>query len=473
MKLSLKFSLSVILLIAAVLSLGCVLFLQQDFDENIRQAKTAAAQEHSRQAALIQMMLDEDSPDSQGAVSSSLFQYADSLKSYGAQSQLALYQGELMAFSSLDLSVNESIYMPLIRQCRENGADVQLLTQIGQEYWLLSCSAVPYRDYEVELVMARRVSDVFARRDRSAAWFMRIELLVVSLAAVAAVIVGSVLTRPLARLNRTARAIAGGELSARTNIHGSDEIAQLSHSFDHMADVVQSQIDQLSLSVTQRDDFIAAFTHEIKTPMTCIIGYADILREADSDAATLQSAADAIYHDARRLETLSQKLLLLYRLNREQTLPMLPVPLESIWREAAGALANPPRVKWADPMGGRVLGDEALLTNLMQNLVQNALRSLPAQGGWVAVTAEAEKNGVKITVTDNGCGMTPEQLHRVTEPFYMVDKSRARSMNGSGIGLALCARIAELHGSTLHFESEPGVGTRCSFCLPQPPNKEQ
>ena len=321
--------------------------------------------------------------------------------------------------------------------------------------------------------MARRVSDVFARRDRSAAWFMRIELLVVSLAAVAAVIVGSVLTRPLARLNRTARAIAGGELSARTNIHGSDEIAQLSHSFDHMADVVQSQIDQLSLSVTQRDDFIAAFTHEIKTPMTCIIGYADILREADADAATLQSASDAIYHDARRLETLSQKLLLLYRLNREQTLPMLPVPLESIWREAAGALANPPRVKWADPMGGRVLGDEALLTNLMQNLVQNALRSLPAQGGWVAVTAEAEKDGVKITVTDNGCGMTPEQLHRVTEPFYMVDKSRARSMNGSGIGLALCARIAELHGSTLHFESEPGVGTRCSFCLPQPPNKEQ
>ena len=91
----------------------------------------------------------------------------------------------------------------------------------------------------------------------------------------------------------------------------------------------------------------------------------------------------------------------------------------------------------------------------------------------MAVTAEAEKNGVKITVTDNGCGMTSEQLHRVTEPFYMVDKSRAHSMNGSGIGLALCARIAELHGSTLHFESEPGVGTRCSFCLPQPPNKEQ
>ena len=73
---------------------------------------------------------------------------------------------------------------------------------------------------------------------------------------------------------------------------------------------------------------------------------------------------------------------------------------------------------------------------------------------------------MKITVTDNGCGMTEEQLQRVTEPFYMVDKSRARRMNGSGVGLALCERIAALHGTKLQFESTPGVGTRCSFTLP-------
>lgn len=466
MKLSLKFSLSIILLIAVVLSLGCVLFLQQDFDQSIRQAKTSAAQQHTRQAALVQMQLDQNAPDSQGAVSSELYQWAASLKNYGAQSQLALYQGELLAFSSLELSLSENLYMPLIRQCRENGADTQLLTQAGPEYWLISCSMVPYKEYEIELITANKISEVFARRDRSAAWFMRIELLVVSLAAVAAVIVSSVLTRPLSRLNRTAKAIAGGELSARTQIRGSDEIAQLSHSFDQMADVVQSQIDQLSLSVTQRDDFIAAFTHEIKTPMTCIIGYADILREADADPATLQSAADAIYHDARRLETLSQKLLLLYRLGREEAPPLQPVSLEAVWREAAGALAYPPQVKWADPMGCTVLAEEALLANMMQNLVQNALRSLEGPGGWVAVTLQTEGKKVKITVTDNGCGMTEEQLQRVTEPFYMVDKSRARRMNGSGVGLALCERIAALHGTKLQFESTPGVGTRCSFTLP-------
>lgn len=465
MKLSLKFSLSMILLIACVLSLGSILFLQQDFTENIRQAKTAAATEHARQQALVQMRLDEDSPDSQGAVSSSLFQYAGSLKNYGAQSQMALYQGELMAFSSLDLSVSETVYMPLIRQCRQTGADMQLLTQVGSEYWLLSCSMIPYKEYEVELITARRVSDVFARRNRSAAWFMRIELLVVALAAVAAVIVSKVLTRPLSSLSQTAKAIAGGELSARTKIRGSDEIAQLSRSFDSMADVVQSQIDQLSLSVIQRDDFIAAFTHEIKTPMTCIIGYADILREAEADPETLQTAADAIYHDARRLETLSQKLLLLYRLNREDALPMQPAPLEEIFREAAGALANPPRVKWADPKGCKVLAEKVLLANLLQNLVQNSLRSLPQEGGWVAVTVQTAGGKAELAVTDNGCGMTEEQLQRVTEPFYMVDKSRARSMNGSGIGLALCARIAALHHTELHFESTPGVGTRCSFCI--------
>ena len=116
-----------------------------------------------------------------------------------------------------------------------------------------------------------------------------------------------------------------------------------------------------------------------------------------------------------------------------------------------------------------------MMPEIAMSVLDIAQNSVRAEASLIEIDIAADQAADTLTVTiiDNGCGMTPEQLHRVTEPFYMVDKSRARSMNGSGIGLALCARIAELHGSTLHFESEPGVGTRCSFCLPQPPNKEQ
>ena len=203
---------------------------------------------------------------------------------------------------------------------------------------------------------------------------------------------------------------------------------------------------------------------EIKTPMTGIIGYAYILRESPPDPKTLHTASEAIYHDARRLEQLSQKLLLLLGLNREEELELRPVSLAKVFRGAREALGNPSQVEWPKGTELRVWGDEILLVDLVQNLVQNGIRSLEEEGR-VQVSAELQEDLVLIQITDNGCGIPEDQLERITEPFYMVDKSRARRMNGSGVGLALCARIAQLHGTQLSYQSQVGEGTQCSFTL--------
>ena len=111
-----------------------------------------------------------------------------------------------------------------------------------------------------------------------------------------------------------------------------------------------------------------------------------------------------------------------------------------------------------------VTGEPDLLKTLILNLLDNA-RKASGKGGTVLLTGRREEGVYRVSVTDHGRGIPPEALKRITEPFYMVDKSRAREQGGAGLGLALSRKIAELHGTELSFESEVGKGTRVSFAL--------
>ena len=270
------------------------------------------------------------------------------------------------------------------------------------------------------------------------------------------------LTRPLAVLTDAGAQIAAGDYARRTDLHTGDEIEALSRSFDKMADAVQEKIADLEADVQRREDFVGAFTHELKTPMTSIIGYADMLHTMQTDPDEQREAAAAIVHEGRRLEALSRKLLALLGLN-EEGVELTAVPLPALWPRLHAAC---PDVTLRTPAAApTVRGDADLLLDLLCNLVQNAAKA-SAPGAPVLVLCAQAGDAVTLTVADRGCGIPPELIPRVTEPFYMVDKSRARRQGGSGLGLALCQRIAAAHGSALRIESEPGRGTRVSVTLP-------
>ena len=251
--------------------------------------------------------------------------------------------------------------------------------------------------------------------------------------------------------------------AAVTALHTGDEIETLSASFDKMADAVQEKIADLEADVQKREDFVGAFTHELKTPMTSIIGYADILAAMQTDPDEQREAAAAIAHEGRRQESLSHKLLALLGL-AECPLSPAAVPLAALWPRLHAAC---PGVNLRTPAAPAptVQGDADLLLDLLCNLVQNAAKA-SKPGAPVVVLCTADADTATLTVADRGCGIPPDQLARVTEPFYMVDKSRARRQGGSGLGLALCQRIAVAHDGTLKIESEPGKGTRVSVTLP-------
>lgn len=270
------------------------------------------------------------------------------------------------------------------------------------------------------------------------------------------------LTRPLAVLTDAGAQIAVGDYARRTDLHTGDEIEALSRSFDKMADAVQEKIADLEADVQRREDFVGAFTHELKTPMTSIIGYADMLHTMQTDPDEQREAAAAIVHEGRRLEALSRKLLALLGLN-EEGVELTAVPLPALWPRLHAAC---PDVTLRTPAAApTVRGDADLLLDLLCNLVQNAAKASAPDAPVLVLCAQAG-DAVTLTVADRGCGIPPELIPRVTEPFYMVDKSRARRQGGSGLGLALCQRIAAAHGSALRIESEPGRGTRVSVTLP-------
>ena len=292
------------------------------------------------------------------------------------------------------------------------------------------------------------VTEIFAARNRSLQRFFLLEAAVVAGAAVVVWLVSRRLTHPLTVLTAASARIAAGDYALRTRMHTGDELEILSQGFDQMAGAVQDKVEALELSVQQRDDFVGAFTHELKTPMTGIIGYADLLRSMQPDPEEQREAAGAIFHEAQRLEALSGKLLQLMGLG-EHAPQLVPVQLDSVFAEARRAVAPD------------------LLCDLVINLVTNAAKA-STPGSAIAVCAEQADGSIRLTVQDHGQGIPADKLARVVEPFYMVDKSRSRRQGGSGLGLALCSRIAQTHGGTLAMESELGKGTTVTVTLPAP-----
>ena len=284
----------------------------------------------------------------------------------------------------------------------------------------------------LRLVTAYDLTGLYRDRNAALMRFLLLEAAVLAAASAVTALLARRLTRPLAVLTDAGAQIAAGDYARRTDLHTGDEIEALSRSF------------------------------ELKTPMTSIIGYADMLHTMQTDPDEQREAAAAIVHEGRRLEALSRKLLALLGLN-EEGVELTAVPLPALWPRLHAAC---PDVSLRTPAAApTVRGDADLLLDLLCNLVQNAAKA-SAPGAPVLVLCAQAGDAVTLTVADRGCGIPPELIPRVTEPFFMVDKSRARRQGGSGLGLALCQRIAAAHGSALRIESEPGRGTRVSVTLP-------
>lgn len=279
------------------------------------------------------------------------------------------------------------------------------------------------------------------------------------------------LTQPLQKLRETTEVIAAGNYDCTVEQKGSDEFAALAGSFNAMVSQIRSQMQSLELSAYQNQMLVDNLAHELRTPMTSIRGYAEYIMEAPLDEEETIEAASVILSEAERLGRISEKLLdsAFIRHNGIKraelvTEPLLTSVCEKLARKAGDRGVTLSVAQITPDTPALISGDAVLLDLLLYNLTDNAIKACEA-GGRVLIGCQRGEDAVCLYVSDNGKGMTAEQIRHITEPFYRTDKSRSRADGGAGLGLSLCRRIVDAHGGEMTFDSELGKGTTVSVRL--------
>jgi signal transduction histidine kinase len=268
---------------------------------------------------------------------------------------------------------------------------------------------------------------------------------------------------PVEALTSAARQMAKGDMSHRVEVQSKDEIGELGRAFNTMADEL-TRLEEL------RRNMVADVAHELRTPLSNIRGYLEALRDGvmEPTAPTLE----LIHSEAMLLNHLVDDLQELALAEAGQVkLDLQWVDLGQIVSRATEAIRPQAEAKG---IGLRTdLPDESPLVNVdrrrvgqvLANLLKNAVTHTPA-GGEIAVVAETNETEIEISVIDTGEGIPPEDLPRVFERFYRVDKSRSREMGGAGLGLAIAKHLVEAHGGGISVQSEPGTRTCFTFTIP-------
>lgn len=364
-------------------------------------------------------------------------------------------------FKELDLSIcNDGI---------KEGEEGYKIVKNNQHYYLITATSfsVMERTYYVETF-----SDItrdYENRDSQLRIFKMIMVIVMIICFTLVAILNHVIVVPIKRLSKATKLVAGGRAGIRIKKLGNDEIGMLARDFNQMSMSLNKSMEELKEKTRSQEMFTNNFAHELKTPLTSMIGYADLIRSNKLSEEDLVTYANQIVVEGRRLEKMSMKLMNLIVLKKQD---FLFYDIEvSNFAEAVYETLLPVADKYqieltVNVQPAFVKMEPDLMKTVLINLFDNARKSMNGKGK-ISLFGVWVSEEYRIGVKDNGCGIDAEHLSRLTEAFYMVDKSRSRANGGAGLGLAICNEIVKLHGANLQIMSKKDVGTQVSVNFPK------
>jgi two-component system OmpR family sensor kinase len=397
-----------------------------------------------------------------------------------------------------------------------NGKPFTVDAAQGDGSW--RATALPFSDSSGTILIASSLDEVDATVHRLSAINLLVGGLVLGGLALAGYSMVRTALRPLTRIEHTAAAIAGGDLSRRVpDDDPGTEVGRLGLALNTMLEQIESAFRAQAASETMARTseekmrrFVADASHELRTPLTSIRGFAELHRQgAVTDPPEVSRLLGRIEDEAKRMGLLVDDLLLLARLDQQRPFQRAPVDLLAVAADAveAARVTAPDREVVLDTTvladgGGAgdggdhgddddngegygesaplvVAGDEPRLRQVVANLLDNALSYSPAGTPITMAVGTAERDGHALAcmeVRDRGAGLSAEQAERVFERFYRTDKARSRAHGGTGLGLSIVAAITAAHGGNVEVDTAPGDGATFRVLLPlaaaptQPPD---
>ena len=342
---------------------------------------------------------------------------------------------------------------------------INKIEQIRGRAYVMTAGKITQSGRTVYLLTATDIQPVIEQKEEMVRNYDAIYIVTIGASIILVIIFSSLLTGPIRKMSAAAARIAAGNYSERLKVSSNDEMGELSMRFNIMAGTIEERIAELSKIARQKEDFVSNFAHELKTPLTSVIGYADMIYQKQLSREDTKNAAAYILDEGLRLEALSLKLMELIVLNRQDfVLEELSADelLQNIAKTLKPLFINENVNFSVEAEQAYIRVDYDLFKTLLLNLIDNAVKAGSTE---ITLTGKAVQGRYRVSIADNGRGIPADELDRITEAFYMVDKSRSRKQHGAGIGLALASRIAEIHGSRLEFTSVIDKGTTVSFLL--------
>lgn len=349
----------------------------------------------------------------------------------------------------------------------------QMYRENGKNYLQVVCSGGK-KDAVYYLETVKDITKIYEKRDSLIANYQMLLGALLVCTGILTLVLSHLLSKNIVKLSQLTRMFTAGDYTVRANIRGGDETGMLAEDFNQMGDSLVEKVEELTDAARRQEEFSASFAHELKTPLTSIIGYADMLRTMEMPEEERMETADYIFRQGKRLESLSRKLLELI-VTGQETIGLQDIRTERLTSQLDILVRHAmeeKEIEFTTDIEEMVLyGEGELLVSLLGNLLDNARKAVEP-GGHIQLQGRLAEERYVFTVQDDGIGMEKEQIRHLTEPFYRVDKSRARKNGGAGLGLTLCQKIVELHQGSLEICSEPGKGTVVSVSLPVSPQEK-
>lgn len=454
MKFSVKIILSMLCLLSFLFGIGGSLMISFSFNSALEREKVSAYNLYQSVLSTLQVINEVNQQIDFEDISETLKQISD--KNTGSWIALRLYTDSETLYNegNFDFSVNDVAVS-------SGKCTIKYFSEGNKNSSLLVTGSIEVGKDILFLDMVCNISSVFESQNIFLKIYRGVFLFLVCLCAILSGFISRFLTRPLSELSKVSKDISSGNLSRRASVKTNDEIACVADDFNTM-------VNHLENNIYHQEQFVASFAHETKTPMTSIIGYADLIRSDVLDKDETIEAANYIVVEGKRLENLSQKLLELIVTGKDK-MNFKPVSVSELIKnfiEGYSLAYEKQNIKLiCDCEDGVCYADADLIKSLIINLCDNARKAFCGENGIIKISSIMLENGCEIQICDNGPGIPEKDINHLTEAFYRVDKSRSREMGGAGLGLALCKEIAAAHGGSIKIQSRLNEGTVVTVVL--------